>query len=74
VTVYEIAVKLQHDLIESREKPTRVRKGSESRYIQKTLGNWGYELSKGKLRRLAARATSYESFILSATKSRLPDK
>jgi hypothetical protein len=56
------------DLIESREKPVKVRKSTESRFIQKVLGIWGYELSKEKLRRLAARAKSYETFILSATK------
>jgi len=68
VTVYEAALHLQQDLIESREKPTRVRKGSESRFIQKVLGAWGYELSKQKLQTLAVKARSYESFILSATK------
>ncbi len=68
MTVYEIALHLQQDLIESREKPVKVRKSTESKFIQKVLGAWGYELSEGKLRRLAARATSYESFILSAPK------
>ena len=68
MTVYEIAVHLQQDLIESREKPTRVRKGTESRFIQKVLGAWGYELSGQKIRTLATNAPSYESFILSATK------
>jgi hypothetical protein len=66
VTVYEIALHLQQDLIESREKPVRVRKSAESKFVQKVLGDWGY--SKEKLRRLAAEAKSYESFILSATK------
>jgi hypothetical protein len=56
------------DLIKSREKPVKVRKSTESRFIQKVLGAWGYELSKEKLRRLAARATSYEGFIQAATK------
>lgn len=68
VDVYEIALQLQQDLIESREKLIKVRKSTESKFIQKVLGAWGYELSKEKLRRVAARATSYESFILSATK------
>ena len=68
VTFYEIALHLQQDLIESREKPVKVRKSTESRFIQKVLGAWGYELSKEKLRRLAARATSYEGFIQAATK------
>ena len=68
MTVYEIAVQLQQYLIEGREKPTKVRKIAESRFIQKVLGAWGYQLSKQRLRRLAAKATSYESFILSATK------
>jgi hypothetical protein len=68
VTVYEIAVQLQQDLIESSEKPARVRKSAESKFIQKVLGAFGYELSRQKLQRLAARATSYESFILFATK------
>ena len=72
--VYGIAVQLQQDLIEGREKPARVRKSTESKFIQKALGDWGYELSRKQLRRLAARATPYESFMLSATKSRLPDK
>jgi len=68
VDVYEIALHLQQDLIEAREKPAKVRKSAESKFIQKVLGAWGYELSKEELQRLAARATSYESFILSATK------
>jgi hypothetical protein len=49
VTVYEIAVQLQQDLIESSEKPTRVRKSAESKFIQKVLGAFGYESSRQKL-------------------------
>lgn len=68
MTVYEIAVHLQQDLIESREKPMRVRKGTESRFIQNVLEPWGYVLSSQRIHMLAAKAKSYETFILSATK------
>jgi len=68
MTVYEIALQLQQDLIESREKPTRIRKGTESRFIQKVLEPWGYVLSGQKIQTLATKAKSYDVFVLSATK------
>jgi len=69
VTVYEAALQLQRDLIERpNEKVRSVRKGTETRFIQTNLAKFGYELTTEKIRLLASRAASYQSFILAATK------
>ena len=69
VTIPEIAERLQQDLIERpSEKAQPVRKGSETRFIQHNLAEFGYELTKEKIRLLTSKSDSYQSFILAATK------
>jgi hypothetical protein len=69
MTVYEAALQLQQDLIERpNEKPRPIRKGTETRFIQTNLAEFGYELTKEKIRLLTNNAASYQSFILAATK------
>ena len=69
MTVYDAALQSQRDLIERpNEKPSPVRTGNETRFIQTNLAKFGYELTKEKIQSLVAGAASYESFILTATK------
>jgi len=69
VILKDIAEQLQQDLLESpREKPKALRTGTRVRFLQKTFADWGYILSAKKIRTLAAKAKTYEAFILSATK------
>jgi hypothetical protein len=58
--IRDIAERLQLDVIESpREKPKRTRSGGELQFVQKELGDWGYELSHKKIQTLATNSTSY---------------
>jgi hypothetical protein len=69
VTIPEIAERLQQDLIEShREKIKKLRKGTQLKFVQKALGDWGYVLTAQKIHDLAAKAKSYDVFIWTATK------
>lgn len=69
VTIPEIAERLQQDLIEShREKIKRLRKGTQLKFVQKALGDWGYVLSAKQIHDLAAKAKSYDVFMWTATK------
>jgi hypothetical protein len=69
VTIPEIADRLQHDLVEShREKIRNLRKGTQLKFVQKALGDWGYVLSSKQIHDLAAKAKSYDVFIWTATK------
>jgi len=68
MTVYDLALKLQQNLIESRERPRPVRKGTETKFIQRALEPWGYLLSRRKIQTLAARSKSYEVFIRQVTR------
>jgi hypothetical protein len=68
MTVYDLALKLQQNLIESRERPRPVRKGTETKFIQRALEPWGYLLSRRKIQTLAARAKTYDDFIWTATR------
>jgi hypothetical protein len=67
--IRDIAERLQLDLIESpREKPKHTRSGGELQFVQKVFRDWGYELSHKKIQTLATKSTSYESFVVAATK------
>jgi hypothetical protein len=69
MTLRDIAERLQQDLIESpREKPEKVRKGNELKFVQGFLTDWGYDLPSKKIYDLVAKAASYEVFMRSATK------
>jgi hypothetical protein len=68
--IRDIADRLQIDLIESpRQKPKRSRAGGELKFLQKVLADSGYKLSGKELQSLATNSKTYESFILSATKT-----
>ena len=69
MTIPEIAERLQQDLIESHcEKLKMLRNGTQLAFVQKALGDWGYELSARQIHDLAAKAKSYDVFIWTATK------
>lgn len=69
MTIPEIAERLQKDLVEShREKLRKFRKGTQLKFVQKALGDWGYVLPAKKIHDLAAKAKSYDVFIWTATK------
>ncbi len=67
--IREIATHLQQDLIEEpQDKPKTLRRGTELKFVQGFLGDWGFQLPTKGLKTLAARAKSYEDFMRSATK------
>lgn len=67
--IHTIAEQPQTGLLESpHEKPKKVRTGSELKFVQGFLGDWGYELPAGKIQTLASKAKSYEVFMRAATK------
>ena len=69
MTIPEIAARLQKDLVEShREKLKKLRNGTQLKFVQKALGDWGYVLTAKKIHDLAAKAKSYDVFIWTATK------
>lgn len=69
MNIRDLAEQLQTDLIESpKEKPKKVRAGSELKFVQGFLKDWGYELPAKNIHTLAARAKSYEVFMRAATK------
>lgn len=69
MNIRDLAEQLQADLVESpNQKPTKVRAGSELKFVRAFLNDWGYELPAKKIQTLAAKAKSYEVFIRAATK------
>jgi hypothetical protein len=69
VTIPEIAERLQQDLIESHlEKLKKLRNGTQLKFVQSALGDWGYMLTSKRIHDLAAKAKSYDVFIWTATK------
>ena len=69
MNIREIAEHLQRDLMERpHEKVKKFRKGRELPFVLKILRDFGYQLPGKKIRTLAAKAKTYEAFILSATK------
>jgi hypothetical protein len=69
VTIHEIADRLQNDSIEShREKLKKLRNGTQLKFVQKALRDWGYVLTAKRIHDLAAKAKSYDVFIWTATK------
>lgn len=69
MTIHEIADRLQNDLVEShREKLKKLRNGTQLKFVQKALGDWGYVLSAKQIHDLAAKAKSHDVFIWAATK------
>jgi hypothetical protein len=69
VTIHEIANRLQNDLVEShREKLRKLRNGTQLKFVQKALGDWGCVLTAKRIHDLAAKAKSYDVFIWTATK------
>jgi len=69
MNIREIAERLQQDLVEShREKLKKLRNGTQLKFVQKALGDWGYVLSAKQIHDLAAKAKSYDGFICTATK------
>jgi len=67
--IREVAERLQRDLIETpREKLRKVRQGTELKFVQRFLSEWGYKLPGKKIKDLAAQSNSYDGFIRSVTK------
>jgi hypothetical protein len=65
VTIPEIAERLQQDLVEShREKLKKLRNGTQLKFVQKALGDWGYELSAKKIHDLAAQGEVVRRFYM----------
>jgi hypothetical protein len=70
VEIRTISEQLRADLIESpNQKPTKVRAGSELKFVRAFLNDWGYELPAKKIQTLAAKAKSYQMFIRAATRT-----
>jgi hypothetical protein len=69
MNIREIVDRLQNDLVEShREKLKKLRNGTQLKFVQKALGDWGYRLSAKQIHDLAVKAKSYDVFIWTATK------
>jgi hypothetical protein len=65
----DIAEQLEQSLIERpNETPIKVRQGSELKFVQGFLSDWGYKLPEKEIKDLAAKSESYDGFIRSATK------
>jgi hypothetical protein len=69
MNIRDIAEQLEQSLIERpNETPRRVRQGSELKFVQRFLSDWGYKLPEKKIKDLAAKSKSYDGFIRSAAR------
>jgi hypothetical protein len=69
MNIQTIAEQLQADLVESpNQKPTKVRTGSELKFVWAFLDDWSYELPAKKIQTLAAKAKTYDAFMRTVTK------
>jgi hypothetical protein len=62
--IHDIAEHLQRDLLDSPcLKIKKLRNGTQLKFVQRALGDWGYVLSAKQIHDLAAKAKSYDVFI-----------
>jgi hypothetical protein len=69
MNIRDIAEQLEQSLIERpNETPRKVQQGSELKFVQRFLSDWGYKLPEKKIKDLAAKSNSYDGFIRSAAR------